>query len=104
MEILGIVLAGVGGLTMVIGGLMLIVAAFRVSIWWGLGMFVPILGAIVKVCFLLFHWEEAKTPFLTTLAGVGIGVVGIVLNPSIMEETGEVNAFQRPASHIASTR
>lgn len=67
------VLAVVGMILMVIGGLWLLVEAFKASVLWGLGcLFVP----IVSLFFVATHWSESKTPFLLQLAGVVLLVIG----------------------------
>ncbi|HEX4494811.1 MAG TPA: hypothetical protein VIE43_04000 [Thermoanaerobaculia bacterium] len=48
-----------------IGGLWLLVTAFRVSILWGVVCLIPF-GALL---FAVTHWEDAKEPFLTSLVG-----------------------------------
>ncbi|HEY2291813.1 MAG TPA: hypothetical protein VGM86_14025 [Thermoanaerobaculia bacterium] len=57
-----------GYLLAIVGGLWLLVVAFRTSILWGLACFIPFGGLI----FALLHLEESKAPFLTALAGVAI--------------------------------
>jgi FtsH-binding integral membrane protein len=60
------------------GGLFFLVAAFRVSIWWGLAcLFIP----IVQLFFLLAHWPQAKKPFGIQLLGLAVLFVGYLLNP-----------------------
>jgi hypothetical protein len=55
------------------GGIMFTVAAFRVSVVWGLlVLFVP----FAPLVFLVKYWAEAKKPFMFSLAGAGVGVVG----------------------------
>lgn len=61
LHLLGLLLA-------IVGGLWLLVVAFRTSLIWGLVCFIP-LGSLV---FVLLHLEESKAPFLTSLAGVAI--------------------------------
>src|SRR4249920_422960 len=51
---------------MLIGGVMMIVAAFRQSILWGLAYLLIPFAALV---FLFKHWSEAKKGFFINLAG-----------------------------------
>ncbi len=61
-----------------VGGLFYLVAAFRVSIWWGLGcLFIP----IVQLFFLIVHWPAAKKPFFIQLLGFVVLLVGYLINP-----------------------
>jgi hypothetical protein len=72
MEILAYVGIGI----IVIGGLGLLIAAFKESILWGIGC---ILLSPVSIVFLVLHWEEAKNPFLLQLVGIGLLLVSTVL-------------------------
>lgn len=54
---------------MLVGGIMILIAAFRESVLWGLGcLFIPIVGLI----FVLAHWREAKAGFLIQLFGLAV--------------------------------
>ncbi len=55
-----------------IGGIWLVIRAFKITIWWGLGSFLvyPIL-----LIFVALHWSYAKKPFLIHLVGLVIMVV-----------------------------
>lgn len=57
----------------IIGGIGFLIAAFRNSILWGIGclLFYPI-----SIVFLIFHWQDAKNPFLLQLVGLGIIFLG----------------------------
>jgi hypothetical protein len=73
MENLGLVLIIFGGIIAVIGGIRLIIAAFRTHMLWGLGglFFYPIM-----FLFTLLNWSDAKGPFLNNLAGIVLLIVG----------------------------
>jgi hypothetical protein len=76
MQILGITMLCIGALIGLIFGIQILVAAFRTSIWWGLGsLFVPIVGLI----FIIVHWSVAKRPFLLSLIALPFVVLGTVL-------------------------
>ena len=78
--VLGVVLLIIGLVTAVVGNIWYIVAAFMVSVWWGLGVFfVP----MVELIFLFLHWEDAKKPFLTSLIGGLIALGGMLLLPGM---------------------
>ncbi len=74
MENLGRVLIIVGWIVSVIGGIRLIIAAYRTHILWGLGglFFYPIM-----FLYTLLNWSAAKGPFLNNLAGIVFMIVGI---------------------------
>jgi hypothetical protein len=76
VTIIGIVLLLVGLVIALAGGIWLLVIAFRASVWWGLGsIFVP----FVSLIFVITHWEVAKRPFLVSVAGSILLIVGAAL-------------------------
>lgn len=71
--ILGFVLAGIGGLWM-------LVVTFRTGIWWGLGcLFVP----FVQLFYCFSYWKEARWPFWLQTAGVALVVTVRMAVPGI---------------------
>jgi len=52
-----------------IGGIGFLIAAFKESIWWGLGC---IFISPVSLIFLILNWSEAKNPFFLQLLGIAI--------------------------------
>ena len=65
-----------GFLLMLVGGIAFIVAAFRESILWGLGvMFVP----FVSLIFLVLNWSRTKDSFFLQLYGVALIVLAVVV-------------------------
>jgi hypothetical protein len=63
----------IGFVIMIIGGIWLLIEAFRESILWGLGcLFIPILGLI----FAITHWDKAGKPFLVQVVGTVLFAVG----------------------------
>ena len=71
----------------VVGGIWLVVLAFRESALWGLAaLFVP----FGKLAFVVTHWEEAKTPFLTSICATVV-LVGIVF-----AQPDTLKAYQAP--------
>ena len=68
-------LLAVGGLILLVGGIWLLVLAFKESVLWGLGsLFIP----FVAIIFAATHWEVAKNPFLLYLLGVVLVIVATV--------------------------
>ena len=66
LPVTALILLGLGGLVLLGGGIMVLVAAFRQSIAWGLvALFVPC-GNLV---FTVVHWAEAKKGTLLSLLG-----------------------------------
>lgn len=62
-------IAYIGFGLLLIGGLGLIIAAFRTGIWWGVG---SVLFAPVSLVFIIVHWREAKKPFFLQLFGLAL--------------------------------
>jgi len=76
MVILGGILVLVGFLTMIVGRIVFLVAAFSEGILWGLGcLFLP----IIDLFFLIVHWTEAKKGFLLELLGFAVSIIGWVV-------------------------
>jgi len=71
----GVFLLAVATIVSLAGTIMVAVAAFRVSLVWGLlVLFVPFAGLV----FLIKYWAQAKRGFLVGLAGSAIAVLGFV--------------------------
>ncbi len=56
-------------LVSMVGGVMVLIAAFRSGIWWGLG---SLLLAPVWFIFVFTHWAQAKKGFLICIASFGL--------------------------------
>lgn len=67
------ILVYLGLFVFVIGGIGTLIAAFKTSVWWGLGC---LLIAPVSLLFLIMNWSVAKNPFFLQLVGVGIMLLG----------------------------
>lgn len=78
-NILNIVVAAAaltGGVMMLIGGVRLLISAFRTSILWGLGcLFLP----FCQLIYLIVHWEDAKSGFFLYLKGAFVLVLGLLV-------------------------
>jgi hypothetical protein len=65
----------IGMLVGVVGEIMLLVAAFKQSVWWGLGcIFIP----FVVFIFIALYWQVAKKPFFIELAGAALSILGLI--------------------------
>jgi hypothetical protein len=65
-----------GMLVAFVAGISFVVAAFRVSLWWGLScVFLSPVGLV----FLVKHWRVARMSFFASLAGIAAALVGFVL-------------------------
>ncbi len=63
------IFAIIGPTIFFIGGLGLLIAAFRTNILWGIGI---ILFAPAALIFVILNWNEAKNPFFLQLLGLVI--------------------------------
>ncbi len=74
MGFVALLLLGLGVLASLIGGVLLLVAAFRQHVGWGLAtLFVPFAGLV----FVAMHWTEARRGFLLQVMGLVILAVGM---------------------------
>jgi uncharacterized membrane protein len=78
MSVLGGILMFVGVIIGVVGGVWLLIEAFKQSIWWGLGCFFI---SIVSLIFVIVHFEVAKKPFFVSLAGTVLIILGAIMMP-----------------------
>ena len=70
----------VGAIISLVGGIWLLVVAFKESVWWGLGsFFLP----FVSLIFVVMHWQVAKKPFLISLAGAVLCVIAAMNMPQL---------------------
>jgi hypothetical protein len=78
MELVSTTLIIIGALISFIFGLQLLITAFQTSILWGLGyLFVPCFSLL----FIITYWSGAKKPFLRSLLGGSLMLVGKILAP-----------------------
>jgi hypothetical protein len=70
--------AGLG--IFIIGGIGLLIAAFRTHILWGLGV---LLIAPVAVIYLIVHWQDGKGPFKLQVFGLLIIAASAYMNGGI---------------------
>ena len=76
LGLFGMALMGIGGLVNLVGGIMVLIVAFKESVIWGLAsFFVP----LVIFYFVFTHWEDSKKGFLISVAGFGSMIIGGVV-------------------------
>lgn len=76
MDTLASILVIIGMVLLLIGSLTFLIAAFRESILWGLGVFFI---SPLSLVFLIVHWRAAKGPFFLWLYGLGFVFGGVFL-------------------------
>jgi hypothetical protein len=84
----------------VIGGIGLLIAAFRTSILWGLAVLFIAPAAII---YLIVHWQNAKGPFKIQVFGVIVIAVFAYMNGEISPVTTASSNFFAPANSSFST-
>ena len=86
MAALGMIILLVGFLAAFVGGIMILVEAFKASIWWGLAyLFVP----FASLVFLIMHWDVSKRGVLITLGGAAVAVVGMIMGAPGLESAAQ---------------
>ena len=76
MAALGMIIVLVGCLVAIVGGIMVLIEAFKENIWWGLAyVFVP----FASLVFLFAHWDVSKRGFLISLGGAAVVVIGMIM-------------------------
>lgn len=75
-NIFGLIIACLAYLVSAVGGIWLLVVAFKESAMWGVISLVVPLGAFV---FVVMHWHVAKTPFLLNIGGAVLAVMGLFM-------------------------
>jgi len=80
MDILGMILFGLGALGSFVFGIWLLITAFQKHVLWGLAyIFLPF-AAIVFVC---MNWDRAGKPFLLGLLATAALIGGIFMSPTL---------------------
>jgi TPR repeat protein len=72
-------LIGAGGVLVLVTGVLILINAFRESVWWGLGFFAPIIGGFVSLAFIIKHWGQNGKLFLTNLGGTLLAFAGAAM-------------------------
>ncbi|MHC4426623.1 MAG: hypothetical protein ACYSYV_11065 [Planctomycetota bacterium] len=101
MQQFAIMLYLLGLILLVIGAIGLIIDAFREGFFWGLGC---LLLAPVVLAFVVFHWEQAKQPFLIGVIGFVMIFVAVFMSsgPPLIEEPGYTSKPKEPEKGIAA--
>ena len=68
-----VLMIGMG--VMLVGGIWILIEAFKESILWGIGC---LLLAPVSIVFVFMHWDVSKKPFLIHLGGLGIAIIAVI--------------------------
>jgi hypothetical protein len=75
-----------------LAGLVILVKAFKVSVGWGLAvMFIPFVGLF----FIIKNWEDTKTPFLASIGGGVMMVLGAIVTGVTAPDPSPTVAAQR---------
>ncbi|MEP6671580.1 MAG: glutaredoxin domain-containing protein [Chthoniobacter sp.] len=78
-----------------IGTIMVLVAAFRESVIWGLVVLFAPLGNLIYTC---MHWAEAKAGFLASVIGGAICAAGLLTIPEIQTQLLTAYHLKAPGS------
>ncbi len=81
--LVSLIALGVGALIATVGTILLLIAAFRRSIIWGL--VVLLLGGLGALIYTCLHWTEARAGFLVSFVGTVICLGGIFTIPEAQE-------------------
>jgi cytochrome bd-type quinol oxidase subunit 2 len=100
MSMVLIALAVIFYIVAFVGGIMVLIAAFKESALWGIcSLLIP----FVMLVFVITHWEASKKGFLLQVAGVVLGVLcafgaAAMAASSVMPEIGDGTTITEPAS------
>ncbi|MHC4248319.1 MAG: hypothetical protein ACYS9X_04250 [Planctomycetota bacterium] len=71
-----------GGVVSLVGGIMILIEAFKENIGWGLG---SLLVPIVALVFAFMHWDRCKKGFAIWAIGFGLFILSVVLAAAFVE-------------------
>jgi hypothetical protein len=83
MQFVMLALMAVGWLAAFVGGIWMVVNAFKTGVGWGLGTL--FLWLPVGLIYLVKNWQQNKKPFFIQLAGLGLIVVAVLMTPAIAQ-------------------
>ena len=87
----------VGFIIFLIGSFGYLIATFRTSIIWGLScLFLP----FVSFIFLFVHWKNASKPFFTSMMGIAIIFLGVLLT----QPNGSTAQIIKPGASFSKTK
>jgi hypothetical protein len=78
----------------IIGGIGLLISAFRTSIYWGLAVF--FIAPVAIIIYLIVHWQDAKGPFKVQVFGALVIAIFAYMNggvPSVTAATSDLSSF-----------
>jgi hypothetical protein len=92
------ILIAIGSVASFVGFIILVIAAFRVSIGWGLAILFLSGLLIPLILFLVKYWPEAKNGFLIQLVGWVLSAVGVFVLVGSMASAAmaELEDFEIP--------
>ena len=79
METLGLLLTVVGGIGALVTYIIILIAAFKDNIWWGLG---SLFCGIPLLVFCIMNFEEVKKPFLIYIGCAILYLIGTSMTVS----------------------
>ena len=99
MEIVGTGLFLVGIMVALVGWIMIVVAAFRVSAGWGVG---SLLIPLIALIFVITHWQDARRPFFIQLGGTALWLIGAMVTqaPAKPVEAKPVAAAEKNTAYV----
>jgi hypothetical protein len=78
---MGSLLLILGIIISLVGGIWLLVLAFQESVLWGIG---SIIVPFVSLIFVFMHWTEAWRPFVLSVVGSVLAMIGaMMMQPAI---------------------
>lgn len=77
VEILGLILMGIGGLGAILCGLWLLILQFQSSILWGLACLIVPFASLI---WLAIYWDDGKHPFLYSVLCVAVMFGGAMMS------------------------
>ena len=81
MGTLAVILYAVGAILAAVGGIWVLVLAFRKSLVWGL---LCLFISPIAIVFAIQNWAIAKRPFMIEIVGIVILIVGSIVGASSM--------------------
>ena len=88
---MGFLLVILGLILCLVGSIWILIAAFKESLLWGLG--VLFINSIVVIIFVILHFEETKKPFIIWVIGVVLMIVGQIISPEQAETLAPVQPY-----------
>ncbi|MHC5058724.1 MAG: hypothetical protein ACYTKD_29045 [Planctomycetota bacterium] len=82
-----------GGVVSLVGGIMILIEAFKENIGWGLG---SLLVPIVALVFAFMHWDKCKKGFTIWALGFGLCILSMVLAAAFGEAIAPENMQPQP--------